>query len=142
MKYKTELVKAQEELEQMFVKVDELETRIAKQKRKVAALKEWSDGSEDSGPFLGMVTGITDACRTVLRSAEKPLLMTEIKGRVEKLGIPEQKNLLASVHTVVKRLIVNEDVLEAPPETGGDTPMRYRWASLGYRLRLAEQKSV
>ena len=116
----------------MFAQLDALETLIAKQKRIVAGLREFSDESEYSSPLMGLVTGITEACRTVVRSAEKALTTSEIKERIERLGIPEQKNLMASVHTILKRLIVAGDVTKV-----GN---KYVWVTLGERLRAAEQK--
>jgi hypothetical protein len=129
-KRKSEVVEAQDKLEQLLVEQDVLATRIAKQKRVIAALKELSELEEDSGPPVGLVTGITDACRTVLRSAEKPLLPTEVRDRVEHLGIPEQRNLLASVYTVIRRLKEAGDVRDVPPKEDSG-PMKYEWVRRG-----------
>src|SRR6266849_4927514 len=94
--YKTELQQAKETLQDLLVQADELHVRIAKQKRVVAALAELTDVDEDSGAPEGLVSGITDACKTVLWSAEKPLFPVEVRDRIKTLGFPEQKNLLAS----------------------------------------------
>src|ERR1035438_5949073 len=104
MKSKSELEQAEEKLLELLSQVDALEFQIAKQKRMIAALRELSDESEDSGPSMGLVTGITDAIRTIVRSAEKPLFPVEIAMRIERLGIPAQKNMLVSVHTILKTL--------------------------------------
>ncbi len=130
-RHKSELEEANDKLQLMLVEQDELATRIAKQKRVIAALKELSELEEDSGPPVGLVTGITDACRTVLRSAEKPLLPTEVRDRVEHLGVPQQRNLLASVHTVIRRLKEAGEVREVPP-TISSGPMKYEWARPGH----------
>ena len=104
MKSKSELEKAKDELQRMYVEFDELQYRIAKQKRIVAAMAEIADAREDSGPPAGLVTGITDACKSAVWAANRLVTPAEVRDRVLLLGIPEQKNLLASVHTVLKRL--------------------------------------
>jgi hypothetical protein len=124
---KSEVEQARDKLQLMLVEQDELATRIAKQKRVIAALQELSELEEDSGPPVGLVTGITDACRTVLRSAERPLLPTEVRDRVEHLGVPEQRNLLASVHTIIRRLKEAGEIREVPPKVSSG-PMKYEWA--------------
>lgn len=123
----SELAKAMDKLEQLLVEQDALATRIAKQKRVIAVRKELSKLEEETGPPVGLVSGITDACRTVLRSAEKPLLPTEVRDRVEHYGIPEQRNLLASVHTVIRRLKEAGEVRHVQPQISSG-PMKYEWA--------------
>ena len=124
---KTELQEARNLLEQMYVEMDELETRIAKQKRVVAALTELADLDEDSEPPAGLVKGITDACKTAVLGATKPLYPSEVRDRIKMLGFPEQKNLLASVHTVLKRL---SEAGEIKGTDGG----AYRRMTLGERI--------
>lgn len=133
MKSKSELEQAEEKLLEMLAAVDALEFQIAKQKRTIAALRELSDESEDSTPTMGLVKGITDAVRTVVRSAEKPLFPVEIAVRIERLGIPEQKNMLVSVHTILKRLGKAGDVRRV-----GEKNDRWVWVTLGERLQKKE----
>jgi hypothetical protein len=102
--YKAELEKARQELDQLLMDAELTQNLIAKQKRKIAALSELADVAEDSAPPLGLVEGITDAVRTVFRAAEKPLNPAEVRTKVEALGLPPQKNILASIHTVIRRL--------------------------------------
>jgi hypothetical protein len=123
---KSELEEANAKLNAMLIEQDELATRIAKQKRRIAALIELSELGEDSRPPIGLVTGLTDACRIVFRSAEKPLLPTDVRDRVERLGVPEQKDLLASVHTVIRRLRDAREIKEVPPKISSG-PMKYEW---------------
>jgi hypothetical protein len=124
---KAEVFEARDLLEQMYVEMDELETRIAKQKRVVAALTELADLDEDSQPPEGLVKGITDACKTAVLGANKALYPSEVRDRVKMLGFPEQKNLLASVHTVLKRLAQAGEI----KGTEGGT---YRRMTLGERI--------
>ena len=131
--YKTELQQAKETLQDLLVQADELHVRIAKQKRVVAALAELTDVDEDSGAPEGLVSGITDACKTVLWSAEKPLFPVEVRDRIKALGFPEQKNLLASVHTILKRLAASGEATEVYPAEGSG-PAAYRRPPLGERI--------
>jgi hypothetical protein len=122
--YKTELEEACRELGEMLAFAEQFQDQIAKQKRKVAALSELADVSEDSPAPLGLVEGITDAVRTVFRSAEKPLNPAEVRTRVEALGLPAQKNILASIHTIIRRLLESKEI-----EVVGDIQFGggYRW---------------
>jgi len=131
---KSELDAAIHELEAMLNEQNDLATRIAKQKRVIAALRELSDLENEPSPPVGLVTGLTDACRTVFRSAEKPLLPTEVRDRVERLGVPDQSNLLASVHTVIRRLKEAREIREVPPKVSSG-PMKYEWNKAIVRLR-------
>ncbi len=112
MKHKSELEKEQDVLQEMYVELDELQYRIAKQKRIVSVMTQLADAREDSGPPVGLVTGITDACKSAVLAANRLITPAEVRDRVKLLGIPEQKNLLASVHTVLKRLAKSEEIHE------------------------------
>ena len=60
--------------------------------------------------LLGFATvmpwGLTDACRTVLRNAGVPMSPTEVRDRLEVIGVDLTKysNELAAIHTVLRRL--------------------------------------
>jgi hypothetical protein len=125
-KYAGDFVLALTALARMERERNDLETRIAKQKKIVAALAELSRTDEDSPALTGLVDGVTDACRTVFRAAEGPLLPIEVRDRVQALGLPPQSNLLASVHTVIRRLVAANEVEEVNP-VGGSGPLAYRW---------------
>jgi len=130
---KSELVEAIHKLEQMLNEQNSLATRIAKQKRVIAALRELTELEEESGPPVDLVTGLTDACRIVFRSAETPLFPTDVRDRVQHLGVPEQSNLLASVHTVIRRLKEAGEIKEIAPRVSSG-PMRYEWNRAMRRL--------
>lgn len=126
--YITDFKEALNELLLMTSEREQLETRIAKQKKRVAALYELVQTDEGSTALSGLVEGITDACRVVFRAAERPLLPVEVRDRVQALGLPSQANLLASVHTTIRRMKdageIGESVL--PLESGG-TAAFYIW---------------
>lgn len=133
--YKSDLEEALRDLLSMVTQRETLETRIAKQKKRIAALYELVETDEGSLAIFGLVEGITDACRIVLRAAEKPLVVSEIRDRVQTLGLPQQANLLASVHTTLKRMKDAGEVTEmtVPLSTGG-TGVAYKWVSPALRM--------
>ncbi len=133
--YKTELEKARQELNRLLMDAELIQDQIAKQKRRIAALAELADMAEDSAAPLGLVEGITDAVRTVFRSEGKPLNPAEVRTRVEALGLPPQQNLLASVHTVIRRLLAANEVEEVNPE-GGSGPITYRRKSFMSGIKM------
>jgi hypothetical protein len=130
-KRQTELEEAQRELESLMMELQRAEMRVAKQKRIVAALYELYSVEEENAPQpTGLVSGITDAVRTVFMGSasagEKWLTVRQVAERVTALGIPPQSNLLASVHTVTKRLAAAKEIeLVGDIDFGGG----YRWAS-------------
>jgi hypothetical protein len=126
--YRTDFKEAINELLGMASEREKLETRIAKQKKRVAALYELAQIDGDGGPIPGLVEGITDACRVVFRAAEKPLVQAEVRDRVQSLGLPQQANLLASIHTTIKRMKEAGELEEVtiPLQTGG-LGTGYQW---------------
>jgi hypothetical protein len=102
--YKADLEDAIHQLILMASEREELEIKIAKQKKRVAALHELVQTDEGSAALTGLVEGITDACRVVFRAAERPLFPAEVRDRVQALGLPPQDNLLASIHTTIRRM--------------------------------------
>lgn len=136
-RYKDDLASALGELTLLIAQREELEARIAKQKKKVAALQDLVEAGGDTTPPERLVSGVTDACRTVLRAAGKPLLPIEVRDGVERLGLPPQANLLASVYTVLRRLELAGEVVEdfeAHRNPGGSAVKAYRWAGPVQRL--------
>ena len=123
--YKADLVEAVEELEKMAAEKQRLELSIARQKKRVAALIELANDEEDAEAPTGLVEGITDACRTVLMAAEKPLSPAEVRDRVESLGLRSQKNLLASVYAVLRRLPKSDAHVEEITTVGATPLYRY-----------------
>lgn len=144
-RYETDLAAALSGLNQLIASREELEGEIARQKRKVAALRELV-GAEAGWEAAKLAHGLTDACRTVLRAAGRPLLPVEVKEGVERLGVSPQENLLASVYTVLRRLKLANQVIEveAHRNPGGSAVMGYSWAgpmqTLGYTVLPGNRK--
>jgi hypothetical protein len=126
--YTDDLKQALRDLLAMASEKEQLETKIAKQKKRAAALYELVAAEGESAAITGLVEGVTDACRTVFRAAEKPLLPAEVRDRVQALGLPPQANLLASIHTTIKRMKEAEEIEEVsvPLQTGG-MGTAYKW---------------
>ena len=147
-RYKVDLEAAIGELSHLLAQREELEARIARQKRKVAALQELAREEDEDAPSPArLVDGVTDACRTVLRAAGRPLLPIEVRDGAERLGLPPQANLLASVYTVLRRLEQFGEVVgdfSAHRNPGGSAVKAYMWAGpvsrLGYPNPTNSQK--
>jgi hypothetical protein len=126
--YSNDLKQALRDLLHMASERAQLETKIAKQKKRVAALYELVQADDDGPALSGLVEGISDACRVVLRAAEKPMTPAEVRDGVQGLGLPAQANLLASVHTTLKRMKEAREVEEVTkPLDGGGSSVAYKW---------------
>ncbi|MBZ5507602.1 MAG: hypothetical protein LAO78_19245 [Acidobacteriia bacterium] len=135
--YKTDLETAREDLADMFREKEELEIRIAKQQRKVAALAILSDESEDTDELLDLgLGGLTNACRSVFRASTTKLLTpVEIRNRLRQLQFPihEYKNILASVHNTLRRLEAKGEVKEKIRDVHDDRDESvYQWIGESY----------
>ena len=127
--YIIDLQQALRELLLMSSEREQLETKIAKQKKRVAALYELVQTDDDAAAIPSLVEGITDACRVVLRAAEDPLTPSEIRDKVQALGLPSQANLLASIHTTLKRMKIAGELDETTKKVGpaGEDAVAYTW---------------
>lgn len=128
--YNSDFKEAVGSLMVMVSEREQLETKIAKQKKKVAALYELVQTDEGSAALSGLVEGLTDACRVVFRATEKPLDASEVRDRVQALGLPPQANLLASVHTTIKRMKDSGEIKEMTVQSSrglGPQPAGYVW---------------
>lgn len=108
---------AREELAKMFQQREEIDVRIAKQQRKLAALVALIDDTEDTDGILELnLGGLTDAIRTALRTAgPRGLTPSETTARLKQLYFPvnDYKNFAASLATVLKRLVASGEVRKA-----------------------------
>jgi len=109
--------KAREDLAEMFRQREDLDVRIAKQQRRLAALVTLVDDSEETDQIMELnLGGLTEAIRTALRTAgPRGLMPSEIKARLEQLFFPvnEYKNFRASLGTVLTRLVASGEVRKA-----------------------------
>jgi len=135
--YESDLKRAVEELGKLEARRERIEIEIAKSKKRVAALSDLVVAEGGSGAGVGLVQGLTDACRTVLRAAGRSMLPIEVRDAVLRLGLPDQVNLLASVYTALRRLKEMGEVVEDPychRNPGGSSVLGYQWAGPVQRL--------
>jgi hypothetical protein len=116
----------------MSMEMEALQTRIAKQQRIVGALASLAGltnmAEDDLEPNGLLVFGITDACRSVLRAADKPLFPIHVRERVVALGVRPHPSLLASVYTVLRRLTDSGEARGVrDPDHTGTTVLAYEW---------------
>jgi hypothetical protein len=119
-KYNGDLQKAKARLVELMQQERAIQVEIAKQKGIVGALTQLANLTAP----VELVSGLTDAVRTVLRATGlKPLTAAEVEEQVQALGVPRQQNLAASIHTTIRRLLEAGEIEKAgDPNSGG-----YRW---------------
>lgn len=135
--YKAELEQERKVLGTLLREREEIETRIAKQQTRVAALAALSEQSEEVDAMAEMeLGGLTNACRTAFRAAgNRGLMPTEVRGALEQLRFPTRtrKNMLASIHTVVRRLEQAGEIRKAIHDKhDGQDKSVYAWAGPNY----------
>jgi hypothetical protein len=135
--YKAELERERRALGDLLRQREQLATKIARQQTRVAALAALCEASEEIDDMTEMeLGGLTNACRTAFRAAGKRGLMpTEVRNALERLRFPTQthKNILASVHTVIRRLEQAGEIRKAMHDKhDGDDRSVYQWAGPNY----------
>jgi hypothetical protein len=135
-RYNAELGQEREVLADLFRQREELAIKIAKQQTRVAALRALTEESEVE-PMTEMdLGGLTNACRTAFRAAGKRGLMpTEVRSSLEQLRFPTRthKNILSSIHTVIKRLEKGGEIRKAMHNLHDRQDKSvYQWAGPNY----------
>jgi|ERR1700688_58906 len=112
-KTKNDLLATQNELGQLFKQQEVLEKKIAGLRAMIAAMSRMLDEEfveEDA-------IGLTDAIRAAFRAAGPAgtLTPTEVKGQLQMMGydIAKYGNVMASVHTIINRLVGKREIKEA-----------------------------
>jgi hypothetical protein len=82
--------------------------------------------------------GITDACREALKIAGEPLTPIQVRDRVLDINpdLAKQSNLMASVHTVLKRL----EPKEATALTDKEGNLFYKWVVRSPKNRQSQPR--
>ena len=139
--YKTDLKRAVDELAGLYSELGNLEIKIARQQRRVAALKSLAEGDAEfeiaPDPSLG---GLTESISSVLKAAfPTPLTTFEIREHLIALHFPvhNYKNFRGSLHTVLKRLIDGQLVDRQTDLEIGEPA--YRWATVIRPDRLIDK---
>jgi hypothetical protein len=130
--YKKMAEAIQTEIESLEIQQEDIERHIARLKQALIGLAPLADESQPSG--LGEWFGesvktelesmsITDVTRQIFQAASKPLAPTEIKQQLLNVGkdLSGQKNLMASIHSLLKRLVASGEI-----ETR-DNGLTYQW---------------
>ena len=121
----------------LLQRADDEEQAIAHLRQSVAALsKLCGETFEDEDEF-----GLTDLVRMAVKTSGGALTALEVKSRLEQLGYPQtSENALASIHTILKRLVLKGEVDDSVIKEGNKTA--YRWKiSLAQQIRaIAEKK--
>src|ERR1700722_20800157 len=115
-RYKSELKHEREQLGDLLRQREEVETKIAKQLTRVAALSSLSDEAEAGKMMETELGGLPNACRVAFRAAgDKGLMPTEMRSALERLQFPTRshKNILSSIHTVIRRLLEAGEIRKA-----------------------------
>ena len=119
--YKQHLKEAGQELAKLLEQRDALDKRIAKLRQDMGSLAHLS-GEPRTIPVFKIIAdtrkqfGLKRACLEVLRASDEPLTPVEVAVGIERLGLnyDDQANLLASVHTTLRRMAQNGEVEEIP----------------------------
>jgi hypothetical protein len=120
-----------EELQALVQQRDEVTKKICTVKKTVAGLVSLFSPEMHSelpsvlGEKSVRQSGLSAECRLVLMSAERPLAAREVRDRVLKRlpGLANHRDSLASVTTILNRLIRYGEACQIADETG-----RNRWA--------------
>lgn len=141
-KYKDDLRKESAVLAKLLRERDDLEIKIARQKKRISALAELCDETEfGDRPFDFDLGGLADVCRTAMRASRKEwMTIAEIQSAVKELGYPldKYKAPAASITTTVNRMLEDgEVVIDKRPIPGAN---EYKYIGLGHKAaqRLLE----
>jgi hypothetical protein len=131
--YRKTLTAARAELDSLVEQREEIERRIGQLKQAIVALVPLGEDEDKSAFGFDLKTiqvevqamGITDTCREILKAAGHGMNPIEVKEKIVQLKpeFAKQKNLMASVHTVLKRLVP----AEVSSFIGKEGETLYRW---------------
>ena len=130
--YRQALEAAVREYEELGRQRQEIDKRLAQLAQTIASLNRLG------GFTPNVFWGLTDACRVVLRSAGHPLTPTEVRDRLEAIGLDLSKytNSLSAIHTVIKRLVEAREVRLVELDSGR---FAYEWQRPPKSLALNEE---
>ena len=120
VEYRQALEAAAREYEELGKKKREIEDRLAQLSQTISTLNRLC------GVTPTVFWGLTDACRLVLRNAGHPLTPTEVRDRLQSIGVDLSKysSSLAAIHTVLKRLREADELRFIQLESGR---FAYEW---------------
>lgn len=132
----TRLSELAEEKKQLDRRRAEIEQEMAIARAKAIALNDliYEEPPADSpmGELLKQLEGmgLTDACREVLKASMKAMTPVEVRDALIKMGydIKKYKNILASIHTILKRLSNTSNVWVCVRDK--DKKVAYKWGGI------------
>ncbi len=135
-KYMDDLKQEAQTLAKLLREKDDLDVRIARQRKRVSALAELCDESEfGDKPFDFDLGGLADVCRTAMRASRKEwMTIAEIQAAIKELGYPLEKYKApaASITTTVNRMVETEEVaIDKRPIPGAN---EYKYVGLGAKV--------
>jgi hypothetical protein len=130
--YRQALETAIREYEGLVHERQDIDKRLAQLAQTISTLNRLC------GFTVNVFWGMTDACRVVLRNAGHPMTPTEVRDRLEAIGLDLSKytNSLSAIHTVIKRLVEAQEVRLVELESGR---FAYEWQRPAKSLALNEE---
>ena len=126
--YRGELKKHRTALAVLLAEREDIEVKIARLKKKVAAFAALCDEGEAVDPAIDLdLGGLTDVCKTAMRASRKEwMTIAEIQETVKELGFPleQYKAPAASITTTVNRLA---DSREVDVDRRLGESVKYKW---------------
>lgn len=107
--YRRALDAAVKEYERLSAERQRLDTRLSELAQSIGTLSRLC-GLTPTVPW-----GLTDACRTVLRSVGRPMTPSQVRDRLTAIGfdLSIYANALAAIHTTLKRLAESGELAAA-----------------------------
>ena len=126
---------SQKEIESLEVQREGIDRRIGQLKKIIMAAEPMLPEAQSSGSWLLAeieLGGITNGCRRVLEASGEWMSPLAVRHTLESNGLDlrTQKNAMASVHAVLKRLKEKGEVIT---RTGDDGGTYYRWRNTARR---------
>lgn len=126
--YATALESAGLELADLLSEQEEIATRIAQLKQTIKSLSALTKQTSPWAEFVDELEseGITEHCRQILVASNSHLTPSEVRDRLI-AAIPNYKhspNILASIHTVLKRLVKANQAKQVLSRSGSTA---YQW---------------
>jgi hypothetical protein len=129
------LAAVETELENLVRARAELDRRIAGLRLAIQGLRQTQGLSAPAGLEP---EGLTNACRTVLRSAGQPLSVVQVKEQLDSMSFDwsSYSSPISALHTVLKRLVNKAQAVA----TETDGKVQYCWKQI--RVVVAREKDI
>jgi len=118
-KYRRALEAALAEYDRLKTQREVVETRLAQLRHTIASLAALCGVTGEDRPAQ-LAMGFTDACRSVLRASPGAITATVVQERLQVSGfdVTRYSNPLASIHTILKRLVASGEVRRVSSPAG------------------------